>query len=93
MHDMHKIAVDVTLTQRTSNEGINIHSERAIADMYKAYMKLEDTKVMGALDSDSITKSKKSGTLRAINLIKEKKVWKTKRENIRRWQAKKVLHT
>ena len=35
MHDMHKLAVDVTFTQITSKKGIKKHGERSVAAMCK----------------------------------------------------------
>ena len=35
MHDMHKLAVDVTFTQMTAKKGIKKHGKRAVAYMYK----------------------------------------------------------
>ena len=37
MHDMHKLAVDVTFTQMTANKGIKKHGEIAVAAIYKEY--------------------------------------------------------
>ena len=71
MHDMHKLAVDVTFTQMTARKGIQKHGERAVADMYKEYTQVEDMKAMGALNPDSPKRLQKKGALRAINLIKE----------------------
>ena len=53
---MRKIAVDVTFTQITSKKWGKRHGEQAISDMQKEYNQLEDMKVMGELDSDSLTK-------------------------------------
>ena len=50
-------------------------------------------KLMGALELDSLTKSQTRGSLLAINLIKEKKWWKTEMKDVRRWKATNVLHT
>ena len=47
MHNIQKIAVDVTFTQMTTNTGINMHVERAISDMYKDYIQLDDKKFIG----------------------------------------------
>ena len=71
MHDMHKLAVDVTFTQLVTKKGIKKHGERAASAMYKEYTQLEDMKVMGALNSDNLTRPQNKGALRAINLIKE----------------------
>ena len=73
IHDMHKLAMDVTLTQMTSKKGIIKHEERKVAATYKEYTQLEDMNVMGAMDPDSLKISHKKGALRAINLIKEKR--------------------
>ena len=55
MHDMHKLAVDMTFAQMTAKEGIKKHGGRAVASMYKEYTQLEKMKVMGALNPDSLT--------------------------------------
>ena len=78
MHDMHKLAVDVTFTQMTAKKGIRKHVERVVADMYNEYTQLEDMKLMGSLNPNSLTISQKKGSLRAINLIKEKRCGKIK---------------
>ena len=69
MLDMHKIAVDVTFTLMTAKKGINTHLEQAVSAMNKDYYRIEDIKVMGALDLDSLKKSQKRVALHAINLI------------------------
>ena len=46
--------------------------------MYNEYTQLEDMKLMGALNPESLTISKNKGALRAINLIKEKWIRKLK---------------
>ena len=40
MHDMHKLAVDVTFTQMKANKGIEKHGERVVTAMYKEYTKM-----------------------------------------------------
>ena len=37
MHDMHKLAVDVTFTQIAAKKGIKKHRERAVSAMYNEY--------------------------------------------------------
>ena len=75
---MHKLAMDVTLTEITAKKGIKKHGEIAVAAIYKEYTQLEYMKVMGALNPYSLTISQKKGALRAINLIKEKRSGKLK---------------
>ena len=70
MHDMQKIAVDVTFTKMTSKKGIKIPSKREISAMYKYYTQLEDMNVMGELEPNRTTKPEKRGSLQAINRIK-----------------------
>ena len=53
---MHKIDVDAIFMPVTAKKGVNIHSKRSISYIYKEYIQLEEIKVMGALDPDSITK-------------------------------------
>ena len=69
---MHKLAVDVIFTQITVNKDINNHGEIVLAEMYKEYKQQEDMKLMGELDPDSLTIPQKKGSLRVINLIKQK---------------------
>ena len=78
MHDMHKLAVDVTFTKMMSKNGIKKHGVRAVEAMYKEYKQVEDMKVIGALIPDSLTRSQKKRALNAINLIKEKRSIKIK---------------
>ena len=70
MHDMHKLAVDVTFTQMTTKKGIQKYGEISVSAMYKEYKQLEDIKVMGSLNPNILTISQNKGALRSINLIK-----------------------
>ena len=49
-----------------------------MAAIYKEYTELEDMKIVGALNLDSLKRSQNKGALRAINLIKEKRSGKLK---------------
>ena len=40
MHEWHKLAVDVTFTYMTSNNGIKKHGDIAVAYMYNKYTQL-----------------------------------------------------
>ena len=73
MHDMHKIAVDMTFAQMTDKKGIKKHGEIEVTVMYKEYKQLEYMKVMRSLNPDSLTISQNKVALRYINLIKEKR--------------------
>ena len=53
---MHKIAVEGKFTKISTKTGIKIHSEVAISSMYKQYTPLENVKMMGALNPESLTK-------------------------------------
>ena len=66
MHDMHKLAVDVTFIQMISKKVTKKHRKRALATMYKEYTQLEDMNLMVALDPDSLTISQKKESLWAI---------------------------
>ena len=72
MHNIHKLAVDMTYTQMTAMKGIKKHGEREVTATYMEYTQLEDMEVMGSLNPDSLTISQKKGALIAINTIKEK---------------------
>ena len=69
MHDMHKLAVDVTFVQMTAKKGIKKYGERVVEAMNKEYIQLEDMKVMGSLNPNSLTISQNKVALRSINLI------------------------
>ena len=47
MYDMHKLAVDVTFTQMTAKNGIEIYGDISVVFIYKEYTQLEDMQVMG----------------------------------------------
>ena len=68
MHDMHKLALDMTFTQMKSKKGIKNHGYRAVAIMYKEYTPLEYMRVTELLDPDSLTISQKKIALQEINL-------------------------
>ena len=93
MHGMHKLAVDVTLTQIISKKGINRHGKRSITDMYKEYTHIEGMKVMELLDPKILKNLQKRGALQTINSIEEKKLWENKRKEVHIWNTTKVLHT
>ena len=71
--------MNVKFTEMTANKGIKKHGEIELSDMYKEYTQLEDMKVMGSLNPDSLTRSQKKESPRAINSIKEKRSRKLKR--------------
>ena len=62
-HDIHKLAMDVTFTQMTAKKGIKKDGERELIAMYKEYTQLEDMKLMGELDLNSLTISHKKVSL------------------------------
>ena len=61
MHDMHKPAVDVVFAQMTAKKCIKKHGERTVTSMYRKYTQLEDMKLMGSMNPDSLTISQKKG--------------------------------
>ena len=63
MHDIQKLALDVKFKQMKAKKFIKRHGNRAVSAMYKAYTKLKDMKLMGALDPDSLKISQKKGSL------------------------------
>jgi len=75
------IAVNVVLTQMTANKGIKNFGEKAIAAAIAAilrqYDQLNKLNVFGSLDPDGLNNEKKRKALRAINLIKQKRCFKT----------------
>ena len=54
---------------------------------YKGHESIEGT------EPQQPQKFTNKGAPQAINLIKEKNMWKTKSKDVRRWQATQVLHT
>ena len=55
--------MDVTFTQMTAKKGIKKDGERELIAMYKEYTQLEDMKLMGELDLNSLTISHKKVSL------------------------------
>ena len=62
----------------TAKKGIEVFGERAVAAMIKEYQQLHDLQVFGGVDPSEITREEKHKSLRAINLIKEKRCGKIK---------------
>ena len=88
---MHKLAVDVIFTQITSNKGVKIYVDRAVAAMYKYYTKFQYMRVMGSLEPDNLTRSQKGST--AGNKPNKRKMGrKTKSKEMCRWTASEMLH-
>ena len=70
--------MDVKFTQITAKKGNKKHGKRAVTSMYKEYTQLKYMKVIGSLDPDILIRSQNKGSLRSINLIKEKRSRKLK---------------
>ena len=71
-------SVGVCFNQMTANKGIKLFGEKAIAAMFKEYKQLNDLSVLGRLDPTTLSSEQKKKSLRAINLIKEKRCGKIK---------------
>ena len=54
MHEMHKLAMDMTFTHMTSKKDIKNHVKIAVSEMYKECKQLEDMKVMGVLEPNRL---------------------------------------
>ena len=63
----------------TAPKGLNMFGERAVAAMFKEYKHFDDMRVFGRAKKDVLTTHNKRPSLRAINLIKEKRCGKIKR--------------
>ena len=65
-------------TRMSAKKGIKTFGEVAIAAMFKEYNQLNDMKLFGKINPDTLTKEQKYKALRAINLIKEKRCGRIK---------------
>ena len=70
--------INVVLNQMTATKGLKMFGERAVAAMFKEYKQLDDMKVLGKINPESLSANDKRQALRAINLIKEKRCGKIK---------------
>ena len=88
---MQEIAVYATFTKIAAKEGIKRHGIIEISSIYKEYTQLEDMEVMGNwnLTASKVTQNRITANNKSD---KVKEVWENKRENMRIWQATKVIH-
>ena len=77
-HGFYTTAVGICFNQMTAAKGIKLHGEKAITAMFKEYNQLQDMKVLGRINPDTLNQEQKRKALRAINLIKEKRCGKIK---------------
>ena len=77
-NDLYFSTIGTCFTQIGANKGIKLLGEKAVAAIFKEYKQLDDLKVLGVLDPESLTVEQKRKALRAINLIKLKRCGKVK---------------
>jgi len=61
-----------------ASKGIKLYGAKAIAAMFKEYKQLEDFKVLGRINLESLQHDQKRRALRAVNFIKLKRCGKIK---------------
>jgi hypothetical protein len=64
-------------TQMTVKRGIRKHGQVAVDALFKEFSPLHDLGVFLAQKADKLTLAEKRAALRAISMVKEKKMWKT----------------
>ena len=62
----------------TANKGIKEFGERAIAAIFKENKQMQDLRVLGDINYDTLLSDQKKKALRAVNLIKLKRCGKVK---------------
>ena len=75
---LYSTAVGICFNQMSASKGIKLYGAQAIAAMFKEYKQLEDFKVLGRINPDSLSHDQKRRALRAVNLIKLKRCGKMK---------------
>jgi hypothetical protein len=75
---LYSTAVRLCFNQMTASKGIKLYGAKAVAAMFKEYKQLDDFKVLGRLNPESLQHDQKRKALRAVNLIKLKHCTKMK---------------
>ena len=75
---LYSPAVGICFNQMSASKGIKLYWAKAVAAMFKEYKQLEDFKVLGRINVESLSHDLKRRALRAINLIKLKRCGKMK---------------
>ena len=75
---LHSKGIEECFAQMSAKKGIKTFGKRAVAAMLKEYQQLDDMTVFGAHDPSTMSKPEKSQSLRAINLVNEKRCGKIK---------------
>ena len=70
---LYSTAVGLCFNQMTASKGIKLYGAKAVAAMFKEYKQLDDLKVLGRLNPESLQPEQKRKALRAVNLIKLKR--------------------
>ena len=73
LEEQKKFAFGFIMTQMTAKAGIKKHGVAAEEALLREFMQLEDQTVYEPIHPSSLTAEQRKGTLRAINLIKEKR--------------------
>ena len=71
--DLYEHVVQFCFTQMNEKDGIRKHGEAAIMALFKEFAQLHDKKVFKAIRASDLSKDQKRNSLRAINLLKEKR--------------------
>jgi hypothetical protein len=75
---MYQYCVGICMNQMTATAGIKKHGEVAVQAIFKEFAQIEDKGVIAPLVASELTREQRSGALRAISLIKEKRCGKIK---------------
>ena len=78
LDDIYKYIFGHIMTQMTATAGIKKHGQAAVDALLQEFCQLDSTNVFEPLDASTLTASQKRESLRAVNLIKEKRSGKLK---------------
>ena len=78
LNDINKYIFGHIMTQMTATAGIKKHGQAAVDALLQEFSQLDSKTVFEPLDAFTLTASQKRESLRAVNLIKEKRSGKLK---------------
>ena len=76
--NIYKYIFGHVMTQMTATAGIKKHGQAAMDTLLQEFCQLDSKNVFEPLDASTLTASQKRESLRAVNLIKEKRSGKLK---------------
>jgi hypothetical protein len=93
LDDIYKYIFGHIMTQMTATAGIKKHGQAAVDALLQEFCQLDSKNVFEPLDASTLTASQKRESLRAVNLIKEKRSGKLKGRTCADGQSQRSKYT